>query len=220
MVCCFGRANSVNGITSQLVAVSSDGSLPDPSTDGSIPLEMALDELIHGGQFGAAELGLNDLSQIAWASYGCTPHYAIGRAALTVASAVANYYLAGRIYLVRSDGVERYHVRDTSGSSSTRDHRIERVTNGDRRPNLRAASPKLSQTAPNYFVFCGSGTSDWQRVEAGFSGASALLQASSINLKGHCSAGFTSSERAAIINALSIPSNHIPLLVFAAGYEP
>jgi hypothetical protein len=131
---------------------------------------------------------------------------------------VAYYYLTGRIYIVRSDGVERYHIRDLSGSTSSRDHRIERVTNGDRRPNLRAATNKLPQTAPNYFVFCAAGSNNFQLVEAGFCGASALLQATSLNLQGHCAAGFTSQERTAIINALSIPTNHYPLVVFSTGY--
>jgi len=218
-VCCFGHANSVNGITDQLVAVSSDGSLPDPTTDGALLLENALGNLKYGDQFGAAELDLADLAQIAWGSYGCVPHYAIGKGALTVASAVAYYYMTGRIYMVRSDGVERYHVRQPSGSTSSRDHRIERVTTGDRRSNLRAATSKVSQSAPNYFVFCAAGSNNWQRVEAGFCGASALLEATSIGVKGHCAAGFTSQERTAIINALSIPSNHYPLLVFATGHE-
>jgi hypothetical protein len=218
MVCCFGRANSVNGITGQLVAISSDGSLPDPSTDGDVLLEDALEALDYGTQFAPTELGLSDLSQIAWGSYGCTPHFAIGRAALTVASAIALYYMTGRIYMVRSVGVERYHIRKPSGSTSSRDHRIERVTNGDRRPDLRAATPKLPQTAPNYFVYCAAGTSNWQLVEAGFCGAGALLQASSIDLKGHVCADFTSQERTAIINALSIPADHLPLLIFSTGY--
>jgi hypothetical protein len=218
MGCCFGRASSVNGLTSQLVAVSSDGSLPDPDTDGPVLLEDAFAGIQYGTQFQSTELGLGELSQIAWGSYGNTPHTAIGRGALTVASAVAYYYMTGRIYIVRSDGVERYHIRLPSGSTSSRDHRIERVTSGDRRPSLRGATSKLPQSAPNYFVYCATGSSNWQRVEAGFCGASALLQASSLDLQGHTCADFSSQERTAIINALSIPSNDTPLLVFSAGH--
>ncbi|MFH1998084.1 MAG: hypothetical protein ABIK28_00320, partial [Planctomycetota bacterium] len=218
MVNCYGRMGSVNGINSTLVAHCSDGSLPDPSTDGLIPLEAALGDLWYGELFNAAELDLDDLSQIAWASYGCTPHTAVGRAALTVASAVANYYLTGKIYIIRSVGVERYQMRQPSGSASTRDHRIERVTNGDCRSALRSAVPRLPQTAPNYFIFCASVTDNWQRLEAGFCGSSALLQARSIDLQGFLSGGFSSAERSAIINALSIPANHYPMVIFSTGH--
>jgi len=152
-----------------------------------------------------AELDLHQLSQIAWASYGCNPHYAFnGYAALTAASSVARYFLTGRIYIVRSQGVERYHVRQPSGVQSTRDHRIERVTSGDRRPSLRSALPRLPQTAPNYFVFCADGSDRKRRLEAGYCGASALLQATSLGLKGYCTAGLTSSEQSAVINALAL----------------
>ncbi|MHC4945060.1 MAG: nitroreductase family protein [Planctomycetota bacterium] len=219
MVNCYGRMGVVDGMDDTLVAHSSDGSLPDPSTDGLVPLESALADLLYGDQFTATELGLDELSQIAWAAYGCTPHTAIGRAALTVASAVANYYLTGRIYIVRSVGVERYHIRLPSGSSSTRDHRIERVTNGDRRSALRSAVSRLPQTAPNYFVFCASTTTNWQLIEGGYCGASALLQATSIDLHGHLTGGFSSAERSAIISALSIPANHYPMVVFSTGYS-
>ncbi|MEW6746566.1 MAG: nitroreductase family protein [Planctomycetota bacterium] len=214
----YGLMGTVAGITSELVAVSSDGSLPDPSTNGSTLLEDGFASLSYGDQFTGVELTLDQLSQIAWASYGCNPHYAAnGKAALTVASAVAYYLLTGRIYMVRSTDVSRYQIRLPSGSETTRDHRIELVTPEDRRSQLRAALPDLPPTAPNYFVFCASDTQRWHRLEAGFCGASALLQATSLGLQGYFNSGFTAAERSAIINALSIPANHLPLLVFSVG---
>ena len=216
---CYGLMPSVSGITDELVAVSSNGSLPDPVTDGAVILENALGNLAYGDAFLDTELNLAELSQLAWASYGNTPHLVLGtRAAISVASAVANYYLTGRIYIVRSEGVERYHIRLPSGQATTRDHRIERVTDGDRRAELRAAVDRLSQTAPDYFVFCATTADRWQLIEAGYSAASALLQSASLDLQGHCTAHFTAGERTAIIDALGIPSADLPLVIFSAGH--
>jgi hypothetical protein len=218
MVNCYGLMSTVSGITSQLVAISSNGSLPNPSTDGPVILENALAGLPYGDQFSSYDLSLSEISQLAWASYGNTPHQVIGsRAAIAVASAVANYYLTGRIYIVRPDGVERYHIRLPSGQVTTRDHRIERVTDGDCRPQLRAAIARLPQNAPVYFIYCGTATDRWQILEAGFSASSALLQSESLDLQGYCTADFTSSERTAIINGLGIPSADLPLEIFSVG---
>ncbi len=218
MVGCYGRMATVSGITSQLVAISSNSSLPDPSTNGSVLLENALANLRHGSQFLSTELTLQQISQLAWASYGNTPHTASGgRAALTVPSAVANYYLTARIYIVRSVGVERYHIRLPSGGATTRDHRIERVTTGDRRAQLRTAVPRLPATAPNYIVFCAAQVANFQLQEAGYCGGDALLQASSMNLQGHLTVGLSAAERTAIQTALGIPSVDLPLLVFSSG---
>jgi len=218
MVNCYGQMSTVSGITNQLVAISSDGSLPNPSTDGPVILENGLANLSYGDQFSSNILSLNELSQLAWASYGNTPHNSSnGRAALTAASAVANYYLTARIYIVRLEGVERYHIRLPSGQVTTRDHRIERVTTGDRRTQLRTAVARISQTAPDYFVYCATTASRYQLIEAGFGAASALLQAASLNLQGYFTANFSASERTAIINALGIPAGDLPLVIFSAG---
>lgn len=215
----YGLMPVVSGITDDLVAVSSNGSLPDPVTDGTVMLENALADLQYGDEFLDTELSLSELSQLAWASYGNTPHTVMGsRAAITAASAVANYYLTGRIYIVRSEGVERYHIRLPSGQVTTRDHRIERVTDGDRRTQLRAAVARLPHTAPDYFVYCAATADRWQLIEAGYCAASALLQSTSLDRRGYCTADFTSAERTAIITALGIPSADLPLVIFSAGH--
>ena len=217
---CYGRTSSVSGITDELVAQSSDASLPNPSTNGTVLLENALSHLKYGSQFLDTELTLNQISQIVWASYGCTPHLAsYNRAGLTVASAAANYYLTGRVYIVRSEGVERYHNRLPSGQLTTRDHRIERVSDGDHRSQLRAAIPRLPQKAPAYYVYCLEAIDKWRSIEVGFCGASALLQVSSIDLLGFFTGDFNTTEQTAIITALSIPPTDLPLLIFSAGYE-
>jgi len=218
MVNCYGLMGTVSGVTSQCVAISSDGSLPDPLTDGPVLLENGLANLHYGNQFLSSELSLEQLSQLAWASYGNTPHTtANNRAGITAASAIANFYLTGRIYIVRSVGVERYHIRLPSGQPTTRDHRIERVADGDRRPQLRSAVPRIPQTAPNYFVYCATTASRYQLLEAGYCAASALLQATSLDLHGYFTANLTSEERTTIINALSIPATDLPLVIFSGG---
>ncbi len=215
---CFGLMGTVSGITSECVAHSSDGSLPDPATDGPIILERGLARLKYGSQFQSRDVSLRHLGQIAWASYGNTPHMTTNnRAGITAASAVANYYLTGHIYIVRTEGVERYHIRLPSGQPNTRDHRIERVTDGDRRPQLRAAVPRIPETAPAYFVYCAATADRWQLLEAGFCLAGALLQVTSYNAQGHFTANFTTAERTAIINALGIPSTDLPLAIFSGG---
>lgn len=218
MVNCYGLMGTVSGVTSQCVAVSSNSSLPNPITDGTVILENALADLSYADQFLSTALTLEQLSQLAWASYGNTPHLTSNnRAGITAASAIATYYLTGRIYIVRPEGVERYHIRLPSGLPSTRDHRIERVTDGDRRPQLRSAVPRIPQNAPAYFVYCATTADRWQLLEAGYCAAGALLQATSIDLQGFFTAAFSSAERSAIISALDIPATDLPLVVFSAG---
>jgi hypothetical protein len=215
---CYGLMGTVSGVTSQCVAISSNGSLPDPSTDGPVILETALGNLNYGDEFTDTDLNIEQFSQLAWASYGNTPHTTSNnRGGLTAASAVANYYLTGRIYMVRPEGVERYHIRLPSGQASTRDHRIERVTDGDRRPQLRFALQRLPQTAPAYIVYCAATADRWQSLEAGYCSAGALLQATSMDLQGYFTANFDPAERTAIINALGIPATDLPLMIFSCG---
>ena len=95
--------------------------------------------------------------------------------------------------------------------------RIERVTEGDRRSQLRAAVPRIPQTAPAYFVYCATAADRWQLLEAGYCAAGALLQATSIGLQGYFTAGLTSAERTAISNALETPGTDLPLMVVSAG---
>jgi hypothetical protein len=214
----YGLMGSVRGMTSELVAVSSDGSLPAPATVGATIFEDAVEALDYGTSFASGDLAIGHLAQLAWASYGNTPHLASnGNAALTCPSSQALYYLTGRIYIVRSVGTERYEIRQPGGSATTRDHRIERVTYGDRRPALRSAVARIPQTAPVYIVYCAAAAARVALLESGFAAAGAMLQAASSGLRGYMTAGFSATERTAIIGALGIPSGDLPLLVFSAG---
>ena len=101
--------NTVPGLTSELVAVSSDGSLPNPTTDGSNNLEAVLAHLrLRTELRDDLDLTPQRLSQILWAGYGCSAHMtANGRGGLTVPSWVAEYFLTNRIYVVDAR-VSRY----------------------------------------------------------------------------------------------------------------
>ena len=219
IVNCYGRMSTVPGIKFQLVAKSSDNSLPDPLTDGNVILEDAIREPIFSFDFTDDDLTIQQLSQIAWAAYGCTPHYISTKAGLTVASWNAQYYLTGHIYIITSDSVFKFHMRNSSGETSSHDHRIELVKSGDCRSLLREASGRISQTAPVYFIFCASSTDRPRLLEAGYCGSSALLQTTSLGLGGHYCANFNDSERNAIKNVIGVQSNIQPLLIFAAGKQ-
>ncbi|MDM7915513.1 MAG: hypothetical protein QUU85_09665, partial [Candidatus Eisenbacteria bacterium] len=210
IVISFGM-RSVPGLTTTLVATSSDGSLPDPHTDGTVYMDDVLHDLAYGSSFADEDLSLDQVSQILWAAYGCSDHRAAGsKAGLTVSSAVANYYLTRRIYWVGPDGVFRYHNRLPPGTdATTRDHRIEQVQSGDARPALRGQVPGLPE-APGYLIACSGTATDWAVLECGFAAVGGVLQASSIGLQGWLRAGLTGQEQAGIRSATGVPSADLP----------
>jgi hypothetical protein len=219
----FG-VQDVRGLTSELVAHSSvpegnDGWLPDPKTTGDDAIETVLANLKYTSNFNQTNLTRQQISQILWAGYGCTPHLsANGRMGLTVPSAMAKYYLTGSIYLVNENGVYRYHNRNPDTDLNTRDHRLERINNDDVRNNLRAAVSGLSQ-APCYIVLClnSSDVQLFAQLEAGFVASNMLIQASAIDLGCHFKTKLTSGEQEAVQNATGIPSSHIPQAVVSLG---
>jgi len=209
---------SVPGLTDDLVAISSDASLPDPVADGDVYLDSVLVEPAYGSSFSQDDLSLQQISRILWAAYGCSDHYAAGsKGGLVCASAVANYYLTRRVYSVSADGSFRYHNRLPPGSDmTTRDHRIEPLIAGDVRPALREAVSRLP-VAPYYIVICVGTTGDWPEVETGFAAAGALLEASALGLQVYWTAGFSGEEQAGIRAAAGIPGTDLPWVVVSAG---
>jgi len=202
------------------VALSSDSSLPLPHVVGPDTFEAVMADLRQDSAFSPVELSQENLSQLCWAAYGVTPHLTYNRRqGLTVPSATASYYLAGRIYVVGEYEVSRYHNRTAVGTrAATRDHRLERVAAGDRRPQLRAASQRVPGSAPTYFVVCVPDTaSDPAMMEAGFAGFQLLAQARALGLAGFLVAPLDRAERRAIANALDLPPGHVPALLFACG---
>jgi len=217
IVISFG-IRSVPGRTATLVAVSSDGSLPNPATDGTVYLDTVLPQLAYDATFTTEELSAAEISQVLWGAYGCSNHTAVGKAGLVCSSAVANYYLSRRVYAVGPAQVDRFHNRRPPGTdAATRDHRIELVRAGDTRPDLRAAVPGLPG-ASRYLVLCVGSTGAWQELEVGFAAIGAVLQAATLGLGGSLHASLTSGEQAAIRAATGIPAGDIPLAVVALGH--
>ena len=223
----FG-VQDVRGFTSELVAHSSvpegeDGWLPDPKTTGDKALEEVLANLKYTNKFSQTNLTKQQISQILWAGYGCTPHLAAtGAMGLTVPSAAARYFLTESIYLVNENGVYRYQNRNPSTDLKTRDHRIERIKPGDVRSSVQSAVSGLSQ-APCYIVLCLRSTyvgQEFNELEVGFVASNMLMQASAIDLGCHFKTKLTSGEQAAIQNATGIPSSHLPQVVISIGNTP
>jgi hypothetical protein len=217
IVISFGIRN-VSGFTDALVAISSDGSLPNPDTDGPVFLDSVLISLAYDSAFDAEDLSPDELSQILWASYGCSDHRVSGsKAGLVCSSAVANYYLTRRIYSVGSDGVHRYHNRlPPGGDHTTRDHRIEMVTAGDVRPTLRSAIQRLPD-APHYLIICIGAAGAWPELEVGFAAMGALIEASAMGLQGYLTADLSAEEQAAVREATGMPPADLPMVLVSLG---
>jgi hypothetical protein len=235
----FG-VQEVRGLTSEVVAHSSvpegePGWLPDPATIGDNSLEAVLSNLNYFSNFAQTNLTLQQISQILWAGYGCTPHVTTlsDRKGLTVPSAYADYYLTGTIYLVSENGVYRYHNRLPPGTDlTTRDHRIEQVSSTDVRNSLQSVASGLPQ-APCYIILCldygyieekahehrlsVATVENYARLETGFVASNMLIQASAIGLGSHFRTELSSGEQESIQNATSIPSSHIPQVVVSIG---
>ena len=218
MVDVFGRM-SVTGLTDSCVAVSSDSTLPRPNTDAADTFEVLVANLGQDTVFDPAMLSLPAISQLLWAGYGVTPHMPTGKRGLTVASAVANYYLTQRIYVVTDSAVMRYHNRLPPGTNmSTSDHRLQLVTSGDRRDSIRAACARLPATAPVYIVACYTDTTTaWAILETGFVGWQYAMEAEALGLGGCLTAPLTPGERTAIRTALGLPGSEYPIIVFSTG---
>jgi hypothetical protein len=209
------------GLTDSLIAVSSDTSLPRPHTSAPDSFEMVLLELKQDSVFREYGISPETVSQLLWAAYGPTPHRTSnGCQGLTIPSTVAGYFLAGRIYVVRDQGVDRYHSRLPGGDHTTADHRLESVSVGDVRDNLRSASTRIPSTAPAYIVICSQDTGMYRHVqEAGLVSFQLLTQAKAMGLSGYLTLPLSRTERRAIGLAVGLPAEDIPLVVFSVG-EP
>jgi hypothetical protein len=222
MAAAFGRAEA-EVLDTTCVARSSDSSLPMPYTVGQDTFEQVVAGLRQDSSFGPAELSLETISQLCWACYGVTPHLSYnGRQGTTVPTASASYQLTRRIYVVGSDGLDRYHNRLPPGSSpTTRDHRLERVATNDCRLELGHASGRIPSGAPLHFVICVGDTGSYAAMEeVGFAGFQLLMQARALGLGGCLTAPLSRKERDAISAALDLPPGDVPALVFSCGQLP
>ena len=224
----FG-VQEVRGLTSELVAHSSmpkgdPGWLPDPATNGQNKLEEVLANLKYVNKFSLGNLTPEQISQLLWAGYGCTPHVVSGgRQGLTVPSAMAKYYLTGTIYLINEKGVYRYQNRNPRTDLRTMDHRIETINAADIRDKLRATVSSLPQ-APCYIVVCLpkigaliTQERDFALEEVGFVAGNMLLQASAIGLGCHFETNLTSDEQVGIRGLTGIPFSDTPQVIISIG---
>lgn len=212
---------SVAGLTTKVVALSSDSTLPPPQTNSTVRLEDVLSGLTLQTVFSPTDLTLAQLSQLLWAGYGCTPHWTSnGRGGLTVPSWYADYFLTGRIYAVQ-DTVRRYCNR-TGTNLATRDHRLQLVQDADVRAGVREALPGLPE-APCYLLLCldQTGLATWYcRLETGFVAAGMLVQAAAGGLGCHFRAPLSSQEQADVQEVTQIPPTDYPHAVIAVGGRP
>ena len=214
--------NSVGGLTSQLVAVSSDGTLPNPLTIGTDRMEEVLAKVRLCSALRAdIDLTPAQLSQLLWAGYGCTPHMTANNlAGLTVPSYQAGYFLTNRIYVV-GPRVWRY-CNHTGSNLATRNHRLELVRDADVRPALQQALPALP-AAPCYVLLCltQTGLNTWyQRLETGFAAGGMLLQAEALGLGCDFQAALAGSEQTALKQITQIPAADYPHAVVAVAHLP
>ncbi|MHC4324427.1 MAG: nitroreductase family protein, partial [Planctomycetota bacterium] len=229
----FG-VQSVRGLKTELAVHSSvpegeSGWLPDPCTAGDNSFEEVLANLNYVSSFSQTNLTLRQISQLLWAGYGCSAHTASGKAALTVPSAWANYYLTRSIYLANENGVYRYHNRNPDTNHSTKDHRLEQIDSSsagrggtrpaDSRGRLQSAVGGLPE-APCYVILCLDSSytgQEYAQLEVGFVAGNLLIQATAIDLGCYFNAGLTSAERTGIQAATNIPSSHVPHAIVSIG---
>jgi hypothetical protein len=224
----FG-VQEVTELTTELVAHSSvpqgdPGWLPDPSTDGQNKLEEVLSNLKYTSLFSPGNLTLQQVSQLLWAGYGCTPHVVSGgKKGLTVPSAVARYYLTGTIYMLNEKGVYRYQNRNPKTNLATRDHRIEPVTAIDSRDKLRSSVNGLPR-APCYIVICLPKIGallpqerDFALLETGFVAGNVLVQASAMGLGCNFETTLNSDEQGAIQRSAGIHFSDTPQVIISIG---
>jgi hypothetical protein len=208
-------------LTSELVAhcslpESDAGWLPDPKTTGDDTLDNVLANLKYTSNFDPTTLSKQQISQILWAGYGCTPHLIANKKGITVPSAMAAYYLTGTIYLVNENGVYRYQNRNPETDLTTRDHRLEVVKTGDVRGELRSAVGGLSE-APAYVVLCLKSAQVFSELEAGFVASNMLMQATAMDLGCYFKTKLTSDEQQAIQSGTGIASAHKPQVIVSLG---
>jgi hypothetical protein len=209
-------------LVSELVAHSSipegePGWLPEPSTYGNDSLSSVLANLKYISSFAQTDVTREQISQLLWAGYGCTPHTTYNRrAGLTVPSAWANYYLTGTIYLADKSGLHRYHNRNPGSDLTSRDHRVELMSDHDA---LRSSVSGLPQ-APCYILLCldaSSAAHPYAQLETGFVASNIFIQASAIDLGCHFRTGLTDDEKDNCRTATDIPPSHIPQAIVSIG---
>ena len=232
----FGSDSSLK-LNPECVARSSvpqgqTGWLPDPSTTGTDKIGDVLANLKYTSSFGQSNLTLQQVSQLLWAGYGCTPHK--DARGVTTPSAMGQLYYTGTIYLLNENGVFRYHNRQPSdnffvnpaqrtGYFNTRDHRLEQLGTVDYRASLKSAVSGLPQS-PCYIILSldeartrTAGERQYASLESGFIASNYLLQATALGLGCNFKAQLTAAEQSSVQSITGIPASHKPQVIVSTG---
>ncbi len=195
--------------------------LPKPTYDGKVSVEKAIKHRRTIRSYKPKALRLEDFSQILFAAQGITDNGGFKRAAPSGGALypLDVYAVVGKNCVDSLDpGV--YHYLSSG-------HRLETISNGDRRGLIAQAA--LEQMwmahAPVNFVI----TAEYARIcskygqrgvryaiiEAGHVGQNIFIQAEALGLRAGIVGAFNDRE---IIKVMGIPFEHEPLLIMPVGY--
>jgi len=197
-------------------------SLPDPSYKGEVSVEEVIKSRRTVRSFRADPLTLSQLSQLLWAAQGITDERkglrsAPSGGALYPLDVYVSVGEKGVIDL--PEGIYRYLPQN---------HKIEKITEGDRRREIAKASvgQNWMAQAPVIFVITaeysritkkyGNRGQRYAHIEVGHVGQNIFLQAEAIGLGAGIVGAFNDQEIAKIINAMP---NHEPLIIMPVGYK-
>ncbi len=191
--------------------------LPEPRTDGGIPVEKALKERRSIRSFGKAGLTLSEVSQLLWAAQGITDD----KGHRTAPSGMERYPL--EVYLLADNVTDlpsgAYHY-------ISQNHSLAVISQGkiDEYYNASAGGESWIKTAPAIFVIAGAmdrmnirpgqDLSRFVYVEAGAAAENMLLEVVSLNLASTYTAGFNSNKT---IELLGLSPSEVPMGVFPVG---
>ena len=200
------------------LAIGSDGiALPEPSVDGTVPVEQALLRRRSVREFASEPLSLPAVSQLLWAAQGVTDPD--GKRSAPSAGALYPlevHLVAGAVSGLRP-GVYRYDPGE---------HKLEIRAEGDAR--ARVASAALDQDwvadAPAILVITavygrtarkyGERSARYVHIEAGHAAQNVYLQAVALGLGTTLVGAFRDPELAA---AVELPSREKPLALLPVG---
>lgn len=193
--------------------------LPDPKMKGKMSVEEAIKERRSERTFTDTPLTLKQLSQILWASQGITEGEKRAAPSAGATYPIDLYIVVGEGG-VEGIGAGLYHY-------IPREHRIERILEGDLRSRLAKASlfQMFIADAPISIVITG----DYERttarygergtryvhMEAGHVSQNIYLQVEALGL-GTVAVGAFHDDR--VSEALNLPEKHEPLYLMPIGY--
>lgn len=195
--------------------------LPEPSSEGELSVEEAINERRSVRNYKEEPLDLKDVSQLMWAAQGITDSAKNYR---TAPSAGATYPL--EVYLVvGSDGVNGLEAGAYLYQPNP--HQLEKVLSDNLQPSLREAAlgqGPVSDAPVNIIITAvyertkrryGARGERYVHMEAGHAGQNLYLQAESLGLGMVVIGAFDDNQ---VKKVLELPEQHDPLYVIPIGY--